>query len=196
MQRVVAMGLASLGLMALLPVTPPAAAQPAGPPATPAYPRLSLDIDLSLFAIGTPAASDPDREGFSGYLFGHINPGLHLSPEVSLQAFIHPDPAGGFEPNGAITFLRRQNVILEQAFAEWRPAEALQLYAGKFNAPFGHGHEAFPGVLAAFRAHDVYLIREQLGVGANWTLPLPAAAGSTASRPRSSPSTPPSWRTA
>lgn len=141
-------------------------------------PRLSLDVDMNLYGIGTPSASASRREGFAGFLFGHINPGLHLTPDVSVQAFIHPDPAGDFEPNGAVTFLRRQNMILEQLFAEWRPTASLQLYAGKFNAPFGYGYEYFPGVLAAFRAHDAYLIREQLGAGANWTLPLPEAWGS------------------
>lgn len=142
-----------------------------------AYPRLTLDIDMNLYGIATPAASASRREGFAGFLFGHVNPGLHLTPEVSVQAFIHPDPAGDVEPNGAVTLLRRQNMILEQLFAEWRPAAGLQLYAGKFNAPFGAGYEYFPGVLAAFRAHDAYLIREQVGVGANWTLPLPEGWG-------------------
>ena len=130
-----------------------------------------------MYGIGTPYASEARRKGFSGFLFGHINPALHLTPEFSLQAFLHPDPAGDFEPNGAVTFLRRQNVILEQLFGEWRPVEGLQLYAGKFNAPFGYGHEAFPGVLAAFRAHDIYLIREQVGMGVNWALPAPESWG-------------------
>ncbi len=58
-----------------------------------------------------------------------------------MQAFIHPDPAGDFEPNGAVSFLRRQNVILEQLFAEWRPVAGFQIYGGKFNAPFGYGYE-------------------------------------------------------
>lgn len=157
---------------------PPARAEPPGaPPETAAYPHVSFDVDTSLFAIGSVAATDANRRGFSGFVFGHINPGLHLTPEFSVQLFLHPDPAGPVEPNGAITFLRRQNVILEQLFAEWRPGEGTQLYAGKFNAPFGYGHEAFPGVLAAFRAHQVYLIREQIGFGANQALPLPPALG-------------------
>jgi hypothetical protein len=157
-------------------------AQP-GPPgfeaASPAraYPHLSLDVELNLYAIGTPSASARNREGFSSFLFGHINPGLHLTPDVSIQAFIHPDPAGDFEPNGAVTFLRRQNVILEQLFGEWRPVEGLQLYAGKFNAPFGYGYEFFPGILASFRAHDIYLIREAVGAGVNWALPIPGQLG-------------------
>jgi hypothetical protein len=141
------------------------------------HPRLTLDIDMNLYGIATPSASASRREGFAGFLFGHINPGLHLTPDVSVQAFIHPDSAGDFEPNGAVAFLRRQNVILEQLFAEWRPTKSVQFYAGKFNAPFGYGYEFFPGVLASFRAHDVYLIREQLGAGANWTLPLPEGWG-------------------
>lgn len=184
-------------LSCALALAAPAAAQEGGPPVvsppppqeTPAartgpdaalaaaYPRLSLDIDMNLYAIGTPAASARNREGVSGFLFGHLNPGLHLTPEVSVRAFIHPDPAGGFEPNGAVTFLRRQNAILEQLFLEWRPTAALHRYAGKFNAPFGYGHDFFPGLLAAFRAHDAYLIREQLGAGAGWALPLPEGWG-------------------
>lgn len=142
-----------------------------------AFPRVSLDVDMSLYGIGTPAASTRNREGASSFIFGHINPGLHLAPDFSVQAFIHPDPAGDSEPNGAVTFLRRQNVILEQLFAEWRPAEGFQVYAGKFNAPFGYGYAYFPGVLASFRAHDVYLVREQVGGGANWVPPLPEGWG-------------------
>lgn len=148
---------------------------PAAGPGT--FPRVSLDVDVNLYAIGTPRASARNREGFSSFVFGHINPGLHLAPSFSVQAFIHPDPAGDFEPNGTVTFFRRQNAILEQLFAEWRPAEGVQLYAGKFNAPFGYGYGFFPGVLASFRAHDAYLVREQLGAGANWTLPAPAGWG-------------------
>lgn len=142
-----------------------------------AFPRLSLDVDLNLYGIGTPAASARNREGVSSFVFGHINPGLHLTPDFSVQALIHPDPAGDSEPNGAVTFLRRQNVILEQFFAEWRPADGFQVYGGKFNAPFGYGHGYFPGVLASFRAHDVYLVREVVGGGANWALPVPGNWG-------------------
>ncbi len=141
------------------------------------FPHVSLELDVNLYTLATPRASARSREGVSGFLFGHFNPGFHLTPDFSVQAIIHPDPAGGFEPNGAVTYLRRQDVILEQFFAEWRPTEGLQLYAGKFNAPFGYGYEYFPGVLASFRAHEAYLIREQLGFGANWTLPTPAAWG-------------------
>ena len=144
---------------------------------TRAFPQVSLDVNLNLYGIGTPAASARDREGVSSFLFGHINPGFHLAPSFSVQGFIHPDPAGDFEPNGAVTFLRRQNVILEQLFAEWRPVEGFQVYGGKFNAPFGYGYEYFPGVLASFRAHDVYLVREVVGGGANWTLPVPEGWG-------------------
>ena len=152
-------------------------ASPGGAAPPRAYPHVSFDVNLNLYGIGTPAASEPNREGVSGFLFGHINPGLHLTPDFSVQGFIHPDPAGDSEPNGAVTFLRRQNAILEQLFAEWRPAEGFQVYGGKFNAPFGYGYEYFPGVLASFRAHDVYLVREVVGGGANWTLPVPEGWG-------------------
>lgn len=165
-------------LLALATLAPARAEPPEGDALSPrAYPFVSFDVDMNLFSIGSVAASDANRRGFSSFLFGHLNPGLHLTPELSVQLFLHPDPAGPVEPNGAITFLRRQNAILEQLFVEWRPVEGTQLYAGKFNAPFGYGHEAFPGVLAAFRAHDVYLVREQIGFGANQVLPLPATLG-------------------
>ena len=152
-------------------------AAPDGAAPPPAFPHISLDVDMNLYGIGTPAASARNREGASSFIFGHINPGFHLAPDFSVQAFVHPDPAGDFEPNGAVTFLRRQNLILEQLFAEWRPAEGFQVYAGKFNAPFGYGYGYFPGVLASFRAHDVYLVREQVGVGANWVPPVPEGWG-------------------
>jgi hypothetical protein len=146
-------------------------------PPQPSYPRITLEVDMSLFGIATPWAGARNRQGTSGFLFGHLHPHLHLTPEFSILAFIHPDPAGNTEPDGAATFFRRQNVILEQLYAEWRPIEGLQLFGGKFNAPFGYGHETCPGVLPAFRAHDVYLIREQIGVGAAWDLPVPPGWG-------------------
>lgn len=178
-QRRAPLYLSSLACLGFVITATSVSAEPArsGAADPQAYPRLTLEVDLNLYGIGTPYASEARRKGFSGFLFGHINPALHLTPEFSLQAFLHPDPAGDFEPNGAVTFLRRQNVILEQLFGEWRPVEGLQLYAGKFNAPFGYGHEAFPGVLAAFRAHDIYLIREQVGMGVNWALPAPESWG-------------------
>lgn len=141
------------------------------------YPHMTVEVDMNLYGIATPWAGARDRQGTSGFLFGHIHPHLHLTPEFSILAFIHPDPAGNTEPAGSATFFRRQNVILEQLYAEWRPIEGVQLFAGKFNAPFGYGHESFPGVLPAFRAHDTYLIREQIGFGAAWELPLPPGWG-------------------
>lgn len=131
------------------------------------FPQIAVELDLDTFGYGTPSASDKKREGFAAFLFGHLNAGLYLSPSFSIQGTLHTDPATEAEPNGANTFLRRQSVFLEQLYLDWRPTPRIGLFGGKFNAPFGYGYEAFPGVLPAFRAHEVYLIREQLGVGAS-----------------------------
>ena len=187
------LGAALLGLVAL---ARPAVAQEPGHAAAPAmhpvvssgltpdpappqesYPRLETEVDMNLYGIATPWAGARNRQGTSGFLFGHIHPHLFLTPEFSILAFIHPDPAGNTEPNGSATFFRRQNAILEQLYAEWKPHDRLQLFAGKFNAPFGYGHELFPGVLLAFRAHDTYLIREQIGFGSAYQLPVPDSWG-------------------
>ena len=58
------------------------------------FPRLTLEIDMNLYGIGTSYASAPRREGFSGFLFGHINPALHLAPNFLLPG-LHPPRSGG-----------------------------------------------------------------------------------------------------
>ena len=145
--------------------------------AAPGFPRITAEADLGLYTVADPGASERARRGSTTFLFGHLAAGLHLTSTFSLNLFFHPDPAGDLRPNGGDHFLRRQGAFFEQLFAEWRPWEELRLFGGKFNAPFGFGHEAFPGVLVAFRAHEVYLVREQLGAGATWTLPVDPAWG-------------------
>ncbi|MBB3896833.1 hypothetical protein [Roseococcus suduntuyensis] len=157
----------AFGLLALLGLGAPAAAQDyraVGP-----FPHISGELDLGLLTQAQPRAADRTVRGSSSFLFGELAAGLHLSPTLSLQGVLAFDPAGEQLPNGTDIFLRRQAAFLESLFLDWRAHERLRLQAGKFNAPFGYGHHSFPGAFARFRAHEAYLIRESLGVGATYT---------------------------
>jgi hypothetical protein len=134
------------------------------------YPHIRFDTDLGLYSVASPNASDRARSGSETFLFGHVMAEIGLAREFSLNIVFHPDPAGDQPPDGAALLLNRQAAFFEQIYADWRPHEELRLFGGKFNAPFGFGYDVFPGVLIAFRAHDVYLIREQLGAGTAWTV--------------------------
>jgi hypothetical protein len=82
---------------------------------------------------------------------------------------VHVEPIGEQSPAGTNTFFRHQSGYLEALFADWRAADRLRLFAGKFAAPFGYGHHVFPGAFLQFRAHEVHLIRESVGAGATAT---------------------------
>lgn len=148
----------------------PAAARDDLPTEPVSYPRVSFDTDLGLYSVASPNGADRARSGSETFLFGHIMAEIGLAKEFSLNIVFHPDPAGDKPPDGAALFFNRQAAFFEQIYADWQPRDDLRLFGGKFNAPFGFGYELFPGVLIAFRAHDVYLIREQLGAGSAWTL--------------------------
>jgi hypothetical protein len=132
-------------------------------------PHLAGEVELGMYGIGTYDAPSGRATGTDAQLRGEIGLGLHLTPEFSLQGSIATEPVGEVEPNGGLVGLRYQGAYIETLYADWRPVQDLSLYAGKFSAPFGYGHHAFPGVLAQVRAHEVYLIKEQLGAGATWT---------------------------
>lgn len=156
-------------------------AQPAWAQAD-AYPRIETEIDLGFYGVGTTAAPDPARRGTGLFLFGTIGLGLHLTPEVSVQGAIAFEPAGaggatgGFPDGGTIGF-RRQTAFVDSLFVTWRPAEPLQLYAGRFDAPFGRGHGDFPGILPRLRADAVYSIGDSLGFGGGVTVLSDARLG-------------------
>jgi hypothetical protein len=124
---------------------------------------------MGLYTVAPTQASDRARRGSSTFLFGEVAGGLYISPNVSVQGVIHVEPVGEVDPNGTNTFFRYQGAYLESLFLDWRPAERLRLFAGKFSAPFGYGHHFFPGVLPLIRAHEIYLIRESVGAGATYT---------------------------
>ncbi len=151
---------------ALLAAAPAFAQTPAAPGA---YPQLVGEVDMGFYGIGTWHSGEGRRDGTQGFLFGEIANGLHFTPNFSIQSVIHVEPVGEGEPNGGTIGFRRQGASLEALFADWRPAETLALYAGKFTAPFGRGHHDFPGVLTAIRAHETYMAGESLGFGGSWT---------------------------
>ncbi|MGG5887678.1 hypothetical protein ACLF3G_11115 [Falsiroseomonas sp. HC035] len=137
-------------------------------------PHLATEVDLGFTAVGTTRATDRERRGTSGFLYGEVAAGLHLAPGFSIQGVLAFEPIGegdalGGSPDGGVTGFRRQSAFLEALFAEWRPTEDLTLQAGRFVAPFGRGHHDFPGILTGIRAHEVYAITDSLGGGATYT---------------------------
>lgn len=157
--------LLALHLLLLGPWSAPRAQQEVPVLAPISYPHVRFDMDLGLYSVASPNPGDRARSGSETFLWGEVLAEIGLAPNLSLNIVFHPDPAGDEPPDGAALFLNRQAAFFEQVYADWQPLERLRLFGGKFNAPFGFGYEEFPGVLIAFRAHDVYLIREQLGAG-------------------------------
>ncbi|MCB4823588.1 hypothetical protein [Roseicella aerolata] len=157
---------ATLGLLAVCAA--PARAQPA-PPGV-GFPQIAGEANLGLYTLGTPGSTDRRQRGASSFLFGEIAGGLHLSPQFSIQGLLHVEPVGEVEPNGTWTGLRYQGAYIETLSLNWRPTERLNLFGGKFSAPFGYGHHVFPGILPLIRAHETYLIRESAGFGATATV--------------------------
>jgi hypothetical protein len=146
--------------------------RPAGP-----FPQFAGEVWMGLYTVGNYQASDRERRGSTTFLFGEVAGGLYISPSLSLQSVIHVEPVGEVDPNGTSTVFRYQGAYLEALYADWRVAEQVRLYGGKFSAPFGYGHHFFPGILPMIRAHEVYLIRESIGAGATWTFLSDATYG-------------------
>ncbi|WP_137179361.1 hypothetical protein [Roseomonas sp. AR75] len=134
------------------------------------FPQVNWSADLGLYGVGTPSATDADREGTSIFLFGEVAAGVHLSPEFSVQGVLALEPigegdaTGGF-PDGGVIGFRRQAAYIEALYADWRPTDGLALQAGRFVAPFARGYHDFPGILTRIRAHEISMIGDSLGVG-------------------------------
>jgi hypothetical protein len=139
------------------------------------FPQFNWEADLGLVGVGTPSATDADREGTSVFLFGELAAGLHLSPTISVQGVLAFEPigegdsTGGFPDGGFIGF-RRQAAYIEQLYAQWKPDERLSLQAGRMVAPFARGYHDFPGILTRIRAHEISMIGDALGAGATATV--------------------------
>jgi hypothetical protein len=159
-------------LAALALAAAPATAQVAADPATDGvrlYPQIAGEVDMRIFSQSTTSATDRRQKGTNIFARGEIATGLFLSPEWSIQNVIHFEPVGEVEPNGGTVGFRYQAAYIEELRLDWRPSERLTVYGGKFSAPFGRGHHDFPGLLLDVRAHEVYLIRESVGVGGTAT---------------------------
>jgi hypothetical protein len=133
------------------------------------YPQVAGEVDMRLFSQSTVSATERRQRGTNIFARGELSTGLFLSPEWSVQSTIHFEPVGEVEPNGGTTGFRYQAAYIEQLRLDWRPTDRLTFYGGKFSAPFGRGHHDFPGLLMDVRAHEVYLIRESIGVGGTAT---------------------------
>ncbi len=166
MRRRSILGLALAALLVLVGAAPARAQEnvAAGP-----FPQIVGEVWMGLYNVANPDSSLRENRGSSTFLFGEIATGLYISPNVSLQSVIHVEPVGEQLPNGTNIGFRYQGAYIEALFANWRAVESLNLFAGKFTAPFGYGHHFFPGVLPMIRAHEIYMIRESVGAGATWT---------------------------
>ncbi|MBP0445003.1 hypothetical protein J8J14_09440 [Roseomonas sp. SSH11] len=147
----------------------PAAAQTPATGGVNLYPQISGEADLRVFSQSTVSATERRQRGTNIFSRGELAAGLFLSPEFSIQGVIVWEPVGEVEPNGGTTGFRYQAAYTEELKLDWRPTQRINLYAGKFSAPFGRGHHDFPGLLLDVRAHEVYLIRESVGVGGTFT---------------------------
>ncbi|GGG49518.1 hypothetical protein GCM10010964_40990 [Caldovatus sediminis] len=148
----------------------PAAAAPATDGDASLYPQVSGEAALGLYAVGTYRATERARRGGDLFLFGEIAAGLHLSPHLSIQSVVKVEPIGERSPNAALRGFYAQAAFLQELRLDWRATDALQLYAGKFSAPFGRGFHDFPGILPPIRADEGYEVAEALGFGATWTV--------------------------
>lgn len=162
--RALALGLGLLA--AALPAAAQVAPRPSG---VNLYPQIAAEADLRVFSQSTTSSSDRRQRGTNIFTRGELATGLFLSPEWSIQNVIHLEPVGEVEPNGGTTAFRYTAAYIEELRLDWRPTDRLTLYGGKFSAPFGRGHHDFPGLLLDVRAHEVYLIRESVGVGGTAT---------------------------
>ncbi len=140
----------ALGLLAA--GAAPARAQPASTGV--GFPQIAGEINMGLYTTGTRGSTDRRQRGAHTFLFGEIAAGLHLSPEFSIQGLAHIEPVGETEPDGTWTGFRYQGAYIESLNLNWRPTDRLNLYGGKFSAPFGYGHHSFPGILPMIRAHE------------------------------------------
>lgn len=168
-----ALAAAALGLLAA--GAAPLRAQTA-PPGV-GFPQIAGEMNMGLYTVGTLGSTDRRQRGATSFLFGEVAGALHLTPQVSVQGLLHVEPVGEVEPNRTWTGLRYQGAYIEALSLNWRPTERLNLYGGKFIAPFGYGHHFFPGILPLIRAHETYLIRESAGFGATATVVSDARFG-------------------
>ncbi|HEY8614011.1 MAG TPA: hypothetical protein VIL69_22350 [Roseomonas sp.] len=133
------------------------------------YPQIAGEADLRIFSLSTTSATDRRQRGTNVFARGELAAGFFLSPEWSVQTAIHFEPIREAEPNGGTTVFRHHAAFIEQLRLDWRATDRLTLYGGKFSAPFGRGHQDFPGLLLDVRADEIYQIRESLGLGGTAT---------------------------
>ncbi|MFH5926760.1 hypothetical protein [Roseomonas xinghualingensis] len=129
------------------------------------YPRIEAELESRLFSASTTSALERDQRGTNIFLRGEFEATLHLSPQWSVEGAIDLEPIREVEPKGGTVGFRDQAAYIETLRLDWKPTERLTLFAGKFTAPFGHGHEDFPGLLLDVRAEETYKIRESIGIG-------------------------------
>lgn len=157
--------LVGLGLLAVLLAAPAVAEEPV----VRLYPSVSAEASLWMFSALRPRQAEGRARGTEIALRGEILGGLHLTEQFSVQASLHLEPIQAAEPNGGTIGLRAFGGFVDSLYALWQAHDTLRIELGKFTAPFGYGYHYFPGILPRWRAHEVYWIREAVGVGGSWT---------------------------
>ncbi|MGG5811409.1 hypothetical protein [Falsiroseomonas sp. CW058] len=134
-----------------------------------AQPALSGEASVNLFGVSTWRAPDRGLRYRDLYVKAELSAGLRVAEGLSLHGVLKFEPlAGGPSTTGDGAIDRAfqdQGAFAESLFAEWQPTSRLTLRAGKFTAPFGTGHEDFPGIRLRDFA-EAYEIAEGLGFGA------------------------------
>lgn len=134
--------------------------------------RLSGELALNLFGVSNAGAPDRARNFRDLYVKSELGATLQLAEGFSIQAVAKFEPLAGGPANperATDRAFQDQGGFIESLFAEWETTGWLTLRAGKFTAPFGYGHGAFPGI----RLRDwvaSYEIAESLGAGASLML--------------------------
>lgn len=134
--------------------------------------RLSGELAVNLFGVSNARAPDRARNFRDLYVKSELGATLQLAEGFSIQAIGKFEPLAGGPANpdrATDRGFQDQGGFIESLFGEWETTGWLTLRAGKFTAPFGYGHGAFPGIRLRDWAES-YEIAEGLGAGATLAL--------------------------
>jgi hypothetical protein len=134
--------------------------------------RLDAELSARVFGVSTYRAPDRDRRFRDLYTKAEFAPTLHLGDAVSVLAVLKFEPVAegpGATDRAVDRAFQDHGAFIETLAVEWQAIPRLTLRAGKFTAPFGTGHDSFPGIRLRDNA-EIYEISESLGVGATATL--------------------------
>ncbi len=123
---------------------------------------LSGEVSLEFEAVSVLDSDDPDDELSDAVVT--IEPALSyaFSPHWSVQTSLVLESVLEIE-SGEDHFVEDTGLYMEQLFLQYRDNWG-QVYAGKFNPPFGLAWDAAPGLYGADFAED-YELTERVGLG-------------------------------